>query len=128
MLGKRNKELRLHGQRLVHMHPEERHETRIAAKKLRYAAEFFSGLYPAAKARAFNQSLAQLQDVLGVLNDIAVTENLIHRLIGRRPVRALDEAFHIFNGWNGCNAIHGLAHMESAWNRFAGTAPFWRGE
>lgn len=128
MLGKRNKALRLHGQRLVHMHPEERHETRIAAKKLRYAAEFFSALYPAAKSRAFNQALAQLQDVLGILNDITVTENLIHHLIGPRPVRALDEAFHIFNGWNGCNAMHGLAHMEAAWNRFAGTAPFWRGE
>ncbi len=126
VLGKRNKELRQHGQRLVHMHPEERHATRIAAKKLRYAAEFFAGLYPSAKTRNFIQSLAQVQDILGLLNDIAVTENLIRRLIGQRPTRPLDEALHIFNGWNGCHAMHGLAHMETTWQKFARATVFWR--
>lgn len=126
VLEKRNKNLRQHGQRLIHMHPEERHATRIAAKKLRYAAEFLAGLYPTAKSRPFIQSLAQLQDVLGVLNDIAVTESLIHRLIGQQPTRGLDEAFHIFSGWNGCNAMHGLAHMDAVWQQFARSAVFWR--
>ncbi|HEX5338450.1 MAG TPA: CHAD domain-containing protein, partial [Gallionella sp.] len=126
VLSKRNKELRQHGERLVHMHPEERHAARIAAKKLRYAAEFFAGLYPTIRARNFIQSLAQLQDVLGVLNDIAVTEGMIHRLIGQRPPRALDEALHIFSGWNGCHAMHGLSHMEAAWQKFARSTVFWR--
>jgi len=127
VLTKRNKELRQHGQRLVHMHPEERHATRIAAKKLRYAAEFFAGLYPSAKTHSFVQSLSRLQDVLGLLNDIAVTEGLIRRLVGQRPTRALDEALHIFNGWNGCHAMHGLSHMEAAWQKFARSTAFWRG-
>lgn len=126
VLTKRHKELRQHGQRLVHMHPEERHATRIAAKKLRYAAEFFTELYPSAKPRRFIQSLAHLQDVLGLLNDVAVTENLIHHLIGQRPSRALDEALHLFNGWNGCNTRHGLAHMEDVWRSFARTPAFWQ--
>lgn len=126
VLDKRNKALRQHGQRLMHMHPEERHATRIAAKKLRYAAEFLAGLYPPSKTRRFIQSLAQLQDVLGILNDIAVTESLIHRLIGQRPTRALDEALHIFSGWNGCNAMHGLSRMETAWQEFSRTPAFWR--
>lgn len=126
VLSKRHKELRKHGQRLVHMHPEERHATRIAAKKLRYAAEFFAGLYLSAKTRRFIQSLVHLQDILGTLNDITVTETMIHRLIGQRPSQALDEAFHLFNGWNGCNAMHNLAHMEAAWQDFSKTPTFWK--
>jgi inorganic triphosphatase YgiF len=125
-LARRHKQLHRHGERLMHMHPEERHQTRIAAKKLRYAAEFFSSLFPAGKSRNFVRALANLQDVLGVLNDIAVTENLLQRLIGQRPDRSLDEALHIFAGWNGCNAVHSLASMDQAWQSYAAHRPFWR--
>jgi triphosphatase len=124
-LARRYKQLRRHGRRLTHMHPEERHATRIAAKKLRYAAEFFSSLHPARMTRPFSQGLAQLQDILGVLNDIAVTENLIRQLIGNHPVRALDESLHIFAGWNACEAMHRLEVMESTWRSFKKTRPFW---
>jgi triphosphatase len=125
MLTKRHKQLRKHGKRLMHAHPEERHETRIAAKKLRYAAEFFTGLFPTASSHDFLRRLAKLLDVLGILNDIAVTENLIHRLIGRQPSRPLDEALHLFTGWNACNAMHRLEGMEQAWDAFAQQKPFW---
>jgi triphosphatase len=125
-LAKRHKQLHQHGERLMHMHPEERHQTRIAAKKLRYAAEFFSSLYPVGKSRAFVRTLANLQDVLGVLNDIAVTENLLRHLIGNRPDRTLDEALHIFAGWNACNAMHSLENMDQAWRSYAAEKPFWR--
>lgn len=125
-LAKRYKQLRQHGRRLMHMHPEERHATRIAGKKLRYAAEFFTCLYSQNKARAFNRSLAELQDVLGVLNDITVTEGLIRRLIGEHPNRVLDESLHLFAGWNASNAMHRLAHLEEAWRTLAGKPPFWR--
>lgn len=124
-LARRYKQLRRHGRRLMHMHPEERHTTRIAAKKLRYAAEFFYSLYPEKMTRPFTQALAQLQDILGVLNDIAVTENLIRQLIGKHPVRALDESLHIFSGWNACEAMHRLEVMESTWRSFKKTRPFW---
>ena len=42
VLDKRHHQLQKRGKDLVHMSPEIRHETRIAAKKMRYAAEFFS--------------------------------------------------------------------------------------
>jgi len=125
MLAKRHKQLKQHGRRLLHMHPEERHATRIAAKKLRYAAEFFTSLYPASQPQQFLGALAKLQDVLGVLNDIAVTEGLIHRLIGSRPNRALDEALYIFIGWNACNVMRRMEGLEGVWKRFAQQAPFW---
>ncbi len=125
-LTKRHKQLQRSGKRLIHMHPEQRHVTRIAAKKLRYAAEFFASLYSSAKSRSFISSLSQLQDCLGVLNDTITTEKLLHQLIGSRPNRALDEALHIFTGWNACNAINSLAHMDEAWRIFTSQKPFWR--
>jgi CHAD domain-containing protein len=61
-----------------------RHEARIAAKKLRYASEFFLGLGPKARAdlyRPFVKALAELQDRLGVLNDLAVAEPMVPGLL-----------------------------------------------
>ena len=52
--------------------PEERHRVRIAAKKARYAMEFFQGLYPGGRAKRSVQRLSALQDALGWLNDAAV--------------------------------------------------------
>ena len=126
ILSKRHKQLRQHGKRLGQMHPEERHQTRIAAKKLRYAAEFFASLHPSGKSHAFIHKLAQVQDRLGVLNDIAVTEKLLQQLLGTRPDRTLDEVRHIFAGWNACNAMHSLDHLDQAWKEFSEQKPFWR--
>lgn len=125
-LTKRYKKLRCNGKRLSSMHTVERHATRIAAKKLRYAAEFFASLYFSKKSKAFNRSLSQLQDRLGVLNDITTTEKLVHQLIGSHPDRPLDEALHICAGWNACNTINSLAHMDKAWRTYTSHKTFWR--
>jgi triphosphatase len=125
MLRKRNKQLRRHGRLLQEANDEERHLARIAGKKLRYATEFFACLYPHDKSQPFLQHLEDLQNVLGTLNDIAVTSNLILRLAGPRPTKGLDEALHIFSGWNGCHAMHKLAHMDEVWRAFAVQKPFW---
>ncbi|GBG14081.1 single-stranded DNA exonuclease [Novimethylophilus kurashikiensis] len=124
-LANRHKQLRRHGKRLQEMPAEERHQTRIAAKKLRYTAEFFLSLYSGGKSHAFIHRLAQLQDRLGVLNDIAVTEQLLRRLAGSRPDKPVAEALLLFKGWNACNIEHSLAHMDEAWHRFVHHKPFW---
>lgn len=126
MLAKRHKQLRRHGRQLAEMRPEERHATRIAAKKLRYAAEFFTDLYPDTSTSDFLRALTWLQNILGELNDIAVTETLIRKLIGDRPSRALDESLHLFAGWNASNAMHRLEGMEKAWRKFSRCPPFWK--
>jgi triphosphatase len=56
-----------------------RHEARIAAKKLRYAAEAFAPLFDA-DAKPFIKSIKQLQEELGALNDAAVASELVGRL------------------------------------------------
>lgn len=124
ILAKRHKKLRKHGKRLALMQPEERHQTRIAAKKLRYAAEFFASLY-SGRSHAFIHRLSQVQDRLGVLNDIAVTEHLVRRLAGKRPSRQINEALHIIAGWNACNAAHSVAYLDRTWKAFATQKAFW---
>src|SRR5205814_1212687 len=47
-----------------------RHAVRIAVRRLRYGCDFFSGCF--GDARRYLHGLADLQDLLGDLNDIAV--------------------------------------------------------
>jgi triphosphatase len=80
-LDRRRRQVKKRGRRLDRLSPEERHRVRIAAKKLRYGAEFFAGLYPGRKAgrrhAAFVKALSGLQDQLGALNDIATAHDVV---------------------------------------------------
>lgn len=107
------------------MLPEERHAVRIATKKLRYAAEFFTCLYPAKDSRAFMKLLTELQDNLGQINDIDVTERLIKRLAGHKPGSKVKEAIHILEGWNASSTIHNIAKIDITWQKLATIKPFW---
>lgn len=69
------------GRHLRRLDDEALHEVRIAAKKLRYAAEFFAGLFPADTAQKRAKRLAKavraLQEHLGELHDIAVAPAIL---------------------------------------------------
>ena len=60
------------------------HELRITAKKLRYAAWFFSGMFAgdkaARRAERFVQAMRALQDRLGDVQDVAVAPATLERL------------------------------------------------
>jgi CHAD domain-containing protein len=62
-----------------------RHKLRLAVKELRYSAEFFADVFTGAHRdqRRFAKILANLQDNLGRLNDLAV-----HRRLGQEFVEA----------------------------------------
>jgi len=71
------------GRHLAVMDDEARHRLRKAAKKLRYASEFFAGLYSGKDGRRpkpFLTALAALQDELGALNDLATLPGLLAEL------------------------------------------------
>lgn len=124
-LQKRFKALKQQGDQLHAMMPEQRHATRIAAKKLRYTAEFFASLYPAQATRPFLRQLAKLQDILGTLNDISVTRQLFEQLLGPQPTPALTEAISVIDGWNACQAANQLQLLHGAWDKVMRAEPFW---
>lgn len=77
------------GQHLKGNDPELRHRTRIAAKKARYAMEFFGSLYPNRVVKDYISQLSNLQEELGWLNDASVAierlellQNANHDAIG----------------------------------------------
>jgi inorganic triphosphatase YgiF len=86
------KQLNRHWKKLVNrgkhidaLDPQQRHKLRIAAKKLRYASDFFADVFPgknvARRRKRFTALLKALQDCLGDLNDIVVNERLSASLV-----------------------------------------------
>lgn len=125
MLSKRYKQLKKSGKNLSQDDAEERHATRIAAKKLRYAAEFFADFYPPKQTKAFIKRLSKLQDQLGLMNDINVTNTLIVKLIGAHPPRNIMAAHYLFKGWNAYQLMHTSEIMHATWQQLADQKPFW---
>ncbi|MFO1323868.1 MAG: CHAD domain-containing protein [Burkholderiales bacterium] len=120
LLKRRHNALLALGNDLAHSPPEARHAARLAAKKLRYAAEFFAGLYPKKRTRAYRKVLAALQEELGAWNDAAVAARLAGELAG-----AQSPAAAAFNGWAAALGAERSEALAAAWNRFAKARPFW---
>ncbi|MES2258190.1 MAG: CHAD domain-containing protein [Pseudomonadota bacterium] len=92
LLRKAEKRLRKRIGALDENDPATRHRVRIAAKKARYAAEFFRDLLPGKQVKHYIQTLSGLQDTLGHLNDMAVAQRLLGELEQRHPTPATSYA------------------------------------
>ncbi len=120
LLKRRHHALVALGADLAHAAPEARHAARLAAKKLRYAAEFFATLYSKKKARAYRKALAALQEELGAWNDAAVAAHLAGEVTG-----AQSPAAAAFEGWAAARGASRSEALTQAWQRFAKARPFW---
>jgi triphosphatase len=120
-LKRHRKQLIQRAHHLMELSAEERHRVRISGKRLRYAAEFFSPLFPAKRSKPYIQELANLQTILGVLNDAATTKTILS-LIGAEKNNA---ALTIVQTWV-LGVTHGhLAHLPQAHSRFLEQQKFW---
>lgn len=118
-LRQRQRRLRKRGKLLSGGTPEQRHQIRIAAKKARYAAEFFASLFSAGKVRAYVKPLSSLQDVLGGLNDLQVADGLLHALAQEQPPLQAPASF--VRGYLAARAHARLGDargLQRAWQRF----------
>lgn len=78
-LLRRHKKLLRRGRGLAGLDDETRHRARIAAKKVRYATEFFASLFPRSVVKHSIDALSELQEDLGWRNDIVVASGLSSR-------------------------------------------------
>jgi inorganic triphosphatase YgiF len=121
-LSRLRRKAKKRGGKLRDLSADERHKLRIAAKRLRYATEFFAATFPGKKrAKRHAESLAslrELQDSLGLLNDIATREIML---------AAGEEALpqHILMAAPGDEAKL-LKESERAYERFAKIKAFWK--
>ena len=76
-LGKAHKRLFNDAQFFAALSPERRHRVRILAKRLRYALDVLSVGFPREATERYVTALAELQDVLGELNDLTVAESAL---------------------------------------------------
>lgn len=125
LLNKRHRKLVKSAHGLKDPRPEELHELRIEAKKLRYTSEFFARLFPGKAAKRYVTALAQIQDILGTINDAATSRGLVLRLCGSG--QAIDmHAIGLFNGWTAAQAATARAHFEQSWNAFLEVKRYWK--
>ncbi len=80
ILANEQQRLLKRGRALKGATPQDRHRVRIAAKRARYAAEFFASLYPGKRVRPYVAALTVLQRELGTLNDGDVAMRLMEEL------------------------------------------------
>ena len=135
-LSRRRKKILKRGRKLRELDPPRRHKLRIEVKKIRYAAEFFGGVFPGRKANRRRQiflgKLEPLQDCLGDLNDITVNRELTAHLAmeqqeGSHRKAKTAAAFVVgeLAGREQARLASTLDAAEKAFNSFVGVKRFW---
>ncbi len=105
------------------------HKFRIRTKNLRYAIDFLGRLFPRKAVRAYRTALAEIQDCLGALNDIAVTRQLLIAVKRRAPEldpAVFARASDVIAEWNAAKRAANLKRLPDSWRRFADLRPFWK--
>jgi len=129
LLDKRRKAALKRGQNFLDLDAAQRHELRIALKKLRYAGEFFVSLYRRKATAQYLARVADLQERLGRLNDASVAAGTLRALLDRHAGRAdmadLALAAGEVVGWHGRGAADSEPELEAAWRSFVDAKPFW---
>ena len=118
-LDRLRRKLKKEGRHLRKLDDSALHEVRIAAKKLRYTAWFFSHLVPGDKAQRraerFVATVRKLQDRLGEVQDIAVAPDTLKRLqVARADWPALPDRAKL------------VKRAAAAFDRALDRKPFWR--
>ena len=135
-LSRRWRKLRRKVKSLREINAHQRHKLRIRGKRLRYACEFFSTLFPGKKVakrrKSFLSKLKRMQDALGDLNDIAVHEDLIRAnadlSVRAKPPRAGRKrayAAGLLAGHEDARIDAVLSEATEAASVFRKATPFW---
>ncbi|WPL16150.1 hypothetical protein Thiowin_01097 [Thiorhodovibrio winogradskyi] len=101
------------------------HQLRIECKKLRYAAEFFRPLFT--DMAEFIRCMKGIQDLLGVMNDLALTQSLLDDLLGNTPQdRDLQRFAGALIGWRSYHFQGLLDDFDNRWEALvAARRPWW---
>jgi triphosphatase len=115
------------GRRFKSRTPEELHRVRLAAKKLRYVADFLLPLFGQRKsAKRFSNGLADLQQELGLYNDMATTASLLSD-VGTESSGSTTAAAAIA-GWQAHAMVGVEPRLRKAWSDFVRTKVPWSTE
>jgi CHAD domain-containing protein len=125
IMDKQEREVLTAGSNVNQHAPKEMHRLRIECKKLRYAAEFFRPLF--AGMDTFISHMRGLQDLLGLMNDVAVMQQLLDELLANGPDHEILVYAGGLIGWRTCDYHHMLNRFDSYWEDFIeAKQPWWK--
>ena len=124
VLESRHRKVRRAGRRIHALDAEELHALRIEIKKLRYATEFFGGLWPARATDEYLTALRRLQDELGLLQDAAAGAAL---LAGMAPGAGdgVERSLALGGKWIERGRRHAHKRLAARWRAFKRAERFW---
>jgi triphosphatase len=126
MLDRRRRAAERRCRGVAHQSPKQRHELRIALKKLRYTAELFAGLYASPATGEFTQRLKRLQDDLGSANDVHLGETLLPELAQDTAKGAeIAAAGRQILDWHKRRLARGEKRLREDLRHFLQAEPFW---
>ncbi len=124
-----NQQLDYHHQRVYkrgkyfdQLTPEQRHELRIEIKKMAYSVRFFTSLYSQESVKNYSKRLSQLQDELGILNDVHVAGTLLEKA----NINSNTPARHFLEGWYTYQRMIHLESLAQAWQNLLTQKNFWK--
>jgi CHAD domain-containing protein len=105
------------GNALSALSDEARHDVRKDLKKLRYLIEFSEPFWGTGRARRAIGQLAELQEVLGHMNDAATVRGLAARIatLCREQGERVERVEGALIGWYAHAAQRALASIDQAW-------------
>jgi triphosphatase len=121
VLRRRHRKLIKRGKGLADIDDHRRHRARIAAKKVRYATEFFASLCPRRVVQHYVGALAELQDDLGWRNDAVVADQLLKSLSRTSPETVAGAAFA--RGFLASRVAADHQTLKKLWKRFRRLSP-----
>jgi inorganic triphosphatase YgiF len=133
-LDKRAKKFVKLGNKYKSLTEPDLHEIRIRGKKLRYASEFFAGVFKKKNTRAYLKALEAIQDRLGAINDAATGQLLLDQVERRMTRTGKDTAAKVdaanatglVQGWQVALIDRELRDFEAVWKDFRKVKPFWK--
>ena len=125
VLEKRDREARRLGRHIRSLDAAELHRLRICVKKLRYASEFFEGLWPRAASGPYVELLKQLQDELGEMQDTVSAERLITD-VGKERRGGVGHAARSAEKRIKASRRHARRRINHRWRSFKLAPRFWR--
>jgi inorganic triphosphatase YgiF len=124
VMGTYHDKVRKLGKRIRKLDTVELHRLRIRIKKLRYASEFFGGLWPSRRTNRYLSALKDLQQVLGALHDVTVAQKLIANLKTSGKGDATSASAAVDHWLVNCRRRNRKEAIE-LWGRFAKRKMFW---
>ncbi len=114
LLGRMARKVVRRGRKLEDASREELHKLRKSIKKLRYGFEFLAPLYPPERVEKVLKPCRKLQELLGRVNDAAVTPALVEQLT-QDGHADLAPALGVLAGWANARGKKAFERVPKQW-------------